>query len=360
MRGDENAPCERRARRTWNENRAAQHEGANLFKAEAPGRGAAAVGSRITNANGKLASVDARYDVVSAKTLTLQELRQACRARGVNPGGSKDALVERLEEAVAAGAQPLTLDSRPTTQRCAVGAGARFTSKAAEVRAPAAVATAQRQLRESQAIWRKQQSGNDIFGANFVDAATKKRKVVEGPKTTFSFDAISESFVEPATETDAEPEVVVEEASPKRAKTEIAAASNPIVQSADPAASKEVTALAGHRKSAWSSFHGAGIFSETWTTAAEEETVDETLVKSSTGTDGAWKSLDDEHDDEHDEAPSSSDDERTEDVTASPLAERDDEDEEERLEREARREADEAVAAAERELAAELAADPDA
>ena len=359
MRGDENAPCERRARRTWNENRAAQHEGANLFKAEAPGRGAAAVGSRITNANGKLASVDARYDVVSAKTLTLQELRQACRARGVNPGGSKDALVERLEEAVAAGAQPLTLDSRPTTQRCAVGAGARFTSKAAEVRAPAAVATAQRQLRESQAIWRKQQSGNDIFGANFVDAATKKRKVVEGPKTTFSFDAISESFVEPATETDAEPEVVVEEASPKRAKTEIAAASNPIVQSADPVASKEVTALAGHRKSAWSSFHGAGIFSETWTTAAEEETVDETLVKSSTGTDGAWKSLDDEHDDD-DEAPSSSDDERNEDVTASPLAERDDEDEEERLEREARREADEAVAAAERELAAELAADPDA
>ena len=239
-----------------------------------------------------------------------------------------------------------------------MGAGARFTSKAAEVRAPAAVATAQRQLRESQAIWRKQQSGNDIFGANFVDAATKKRKVVEGPKTTFSFDAISESFVEPATETDAEPEVVVEEAAPKRAKTEIAAASNPIVQSADPAASKEVTALAGHRKSAWSSFHGAGIFSETWTTAAEE-TVDETLVKSSTETDGAWKSLDDEHDDD-DEAPSSSDDERTEDVTASPLAERDDEDEEERLEREARREADEAVAAAERELAAELAADPDA
>lgn len=368
MRGDENAPCARRARRAWNENRAAQHEGANLFKAEAPGRGAAAAGTRITNANGKLASVDARYDVVRAKTLTLQELRQACRARGVNPGGSKDALVERLEEAVAAGAQPLTLDSRPTTQRSAVGAGARFSSKAAEVCAPAAVASAQRQLRESQAIWRKQQSGNDIFGANFVDAAAKKRKVVEGPKTTFSFDAISQSFVEPTTEANAEPESVVENASPKRAKTETAApaaaASNPIVQSAEPVASKDVTALAGHRKSAWSSFHSAGIFSEAWTTAAEEENVEETLVKSTTATDGAWTSLDDE---DENEAPSSSDDdERDEDTTASPIAEQDDdedeedEDEEERLEREAQREADEAVAAAERELAAELAAESDA
>jgi len=360
MRGDENAPCARRARRAWNENRAAQHEGANLFKAEAPGRGASAAGTRITNANGKLASVDARYDVVSAKTLTLQELRQACRARGVNPGGSKDALVERLEEAVAAGAQPLTLDSRPTTQRSAVGAGARFSSKAVEVCAPVAVASAQRQLRESQAIWRKQQSGNDIFGTNFVDAAAKKRKVVEGPKTTFSFDAISQSFVETTTEANAEPEAIVENASPKRAKTETAAttaptaaASNPIVQSAEPVASKDVTALAGHRKSAWSSFHGAGIFSEAWTTAAEEENVEETLVKSTTATDGAWTSLDDK-------------DERDEDITASPIAEQDeededeDEDEEERLEREAQREADEAVAAAERELAAELAAESDA
>ena len=51
--------------------------------------------------------------------------------------------------------------------------------------------------------------------------------------------------------------------------------SNPAAAGPERALRKEVTALAGHRKSAWSSFHGAGIFSETWTTAAEEETVDE-------------------------------------------------------------------------------------
>ena len=176
--GDENAPFAQNAQRKWNENRARQHAGANLFGAASPAKRDARE-ERIKDANGKLADVGARYDIVSAKTLTLQELRQACRARGVNPGGSKDALCERLEDAIKAGAPPLTLDSRPTTQRSAIGAGARFTSKACEVRAPS---MAQRELRESQKIWRSQQNGHDIFATSFGDAETKKRKVVEGPQ----------------------------------------------------------------------------------------------------------------------------------------------------------------------------------
>ena len=316
--GDENAPFAQNAQRKWNENRARQHAGANLFGAASPAKRDAR-GERIKDANGKLADVGARYDVVSAKTLTLQELRQACRARGVNPGGSKDALCERLEDAIKAGAPALTLDSRPTTQRSAIGAGARFTSKACEVRAPS---MAQRELRESQKIWRSQQNGHDIFGTAFGDAETKKRKVVEGPKTTFSFEAITQSYVDEGAVATKEVDVA-----PKRAKREAPASTNPITDAFVEAPKAEVETMAEHRKSAWSNFQGAGLFSEHWTTAEDEEAADEALVKSSTTETGAWKTLEEEQDEQ-------------------------DEDEAEAI---AEREADEAVAAAERELAEELA-----
>lgn len=329
MMGDENAPFATRAKRAWNENRAAQHAGANLFSAASPAKARA---ERVMDKNGKLADVGARYETIAPKTLTLQELRQACRARGVNPGGSKDALVERLEEAIARGAQPVTLDSRPTTQRGAVGAGARFASTANEVRAPTVV---NRELRESQKIWRAQQSGHDIFGAKFVDAEAKKRKVVDGPKSTFSFEAITESFE--AKENAEVKEEIVEEA-PKRVKRPEPA---PFAEDdAEPVAgppSVNAEKLADHRKSAWSSFHGAGLFSESWTTAAEEGEEDEAaLVKSTTTETGAWKSIEDEVE---------------RDATDDDAEDDEDEDEEAR----ALREADEAVAAAERELAEELA-----
>jgi len=97
--------------------------------------------------------------------------------------------------------------------------------------------------------------------------------------------------------------------------------------------SENVEKLADHRKSAWSSFQGAGLFSESWTTAAEEGVDEAALVKSTTTETGAWKSIEDEE--ERDETEGD-----------------DDEDDEEAR---ALREADEAVAAAERELAEELA-----
>ncbi|CAL53726.1 SAP domain [Ostreococcus tauri] len=337
MRGDENAPfSDGRTRRTWNENRAAQHQGANLFNARVAPATVRASGN--TNRDGKLANVAARFETIHPKTLTLQELRQACRARGVNPGGSKDALVERLEEAIARKeCAPLTLDSRPTTQRGAVGAGARFASKAAEVVAPAAV---NRELRESQKIWRAQQGGHDIFGTKFVDEQPKKRKMVEGPKTTFSFEAVSDAF-EPSKEVAPKDESVIapatEEVAPKRAKV-AAPLEAPYAEHEPPAAVTAEGPTAEHRKSAWSSFHGAGLFSESWTTAsAEEEAADASLVKSATTATGAWASLDDEH----------------EPAEASEF-DHDDEDEDDEEAR-ALREADEAVAAAERELAEELA-----
>lgn len=325
MMGDENAPFATRAKRAWNENRAAQHAGANLFSAASPAK---ARSGCVMDKNGKLADIGARYETIAPKTLTLQELRQACRARGVNPGGSKDALVERLEDAIARGAQPVTLDSRPTTQRGAVGAGARFASTANEVRAPTVV---NRELRESQKIWRAQQSGHDIFGAKFVDAEAKKRKVVEGPKATFSFEAITESFE--AKENATVQDELVEER-PKRVKrAEHAPFAEDDVEPVASVLSENVEKLADHRKSAWSSFQGAGLFSESWTTAAEEGEDEAALVKSTTTENGAWKSIEDEE--ERDETEGD-----------------DDEDDEEAR---ALREADEAVAAAERELAEELA-----
>ena len=60
---------------------------------------------------------------VDLKQLTLQELRTACRERKVNPAGSKDALVERLEEAVKSGFCKAEFKTVTTST---VGAGVRF------------------------------------------------------------------------------------------------------------------------------------------------------------------------------------------------------------------------------------------
>ena len=373
MTGAENAPCAMNAKRRWNENRAVQHAGANIFGAKSPLKLSVEQASRlratVLDASGKLADVGARYEKVAAKTLTLQELRQACRQRGINPGGSKDALVERLEEAIDAGvAPPLTLDSRPTTQSATVGAGARFVSKANEVRAPT---DAQRKLRESQKIWRDQTRGNDIFGTSFVDAQHAKRKVVEGPKATFSFQAVSEAFeenkasdatkvapVEAPYADDSATEPVVKRKRDAQGEDELSTKKRELDEASEP------KVMADHRKSAWQSFHGAGLFSEEWAKEQEGEEMAEgdataTLVKSTTTETGAWKSIDSEEEEEDQE-----EEERIE--QEAPVAtlieeEQDEEEEEEEEDEEARaeREADEAVAEAERLLAEELAAEAD-
>ena len=68
---------------------------------------------------------------ISPKDLTLPELRIACRERSLNPGGSKPSLVERLTDAIAAGAcAPLGVKND------AVSAGAR----------PGATTTAEQQV----------------------------------------------------------------------------------------------------------------------------------------------------------------------------------------------------------------------
>jgi len=374
MMGTENAPCAMNAKRRWNENRAVQHAGANIFGAKSPLKLSAEQASQlratVLDARGKLTDVGARYEKVAAKTLTLQELRQACRQRGINPGGSKDALVERLEEAIDAGvAPPLTLDSRPTTQSATVGAGARFVSKANEVRAPT---DAQRQLRESQKIWRDQIRGNDIFGTSFVDAQHAKRKVVEGPKATFSFQAVSEAFeenkandatnvvapVEAPYADDTATEPVVKRKRDARGEDEPCTKKQELDEASEP------KAMADHRKSAWQSFHGAGLFSEEWAKEQEGEEMAQgdataTLVKSTTTETGAWKSIDSEEEEGEEEEEEEEEERIEREAPVTTLVDDEEEEEEEDEEARAEREADEAVAEAERLLAEELAAEAD-
>jgi hypothetical protein len=112
--------------RPWSANHRRHHEGNNIFGADAPAE-------PITVAAGQAAPVkpvaalkpvaeEEAPRQISAKDLTLPELRTACRERSLNPGGSKPALVERLTDAIAAGgAAPLGSKS----EAASVAAGAR-------------------------------------------------------------------------------------------------------------------------------------------------------------------------------------------------------------------------------------------
>jgi len=327
--GHDDAPFDDgRQKRGWNDNRARQHAGANLFGASSPAK----------KAHESLDAVQRRQQAVAPTTtaprsLTLQELRQACRARQVNPGGSRDALIERLEEAIKKGLCE-AIPANAAEAHKSVGAGARYVSKANEIRASSDGA-----LRESQKIWRDQIRGNDIFGTSFVDAPAVKKMRVEGPSDTLSFAeapapsaavveavrSVADIVDEENIEADAE---VRDDKANKRKR-----AANPIVQDVaeDVVAAMPKAPSVGHRATAWASFQGAGLFSEEWTAhddvdgndENDENTGDRTLVKSTTTSTGTWKTIEEE--------------------------------EEEQAEEDAAREADEAVAEAERDLAEELA-----
>jgi hypothetical protein len=199
-------------------------------------------------------------------------------------------------------------------------------------------------MRESQKIWNNQIRGNDIFGTSFVDAPAAKKRVVEGPNDTLTLgdgdgdDDVAEDaqkvmlksidYVKDAKNVDDEDAANVVAGKRKRGGDVIV----PQAEEAVVAPPKQPSAE--HRAKAWKSFQGAGLFSEQWTAREEGEdeededaAAEQALVKSSTTSTGAWKTLEEE------EAEQAQDD----------------------AEVEAEREADAAVAAAERELAEELA-----
>ena len=336
-----NAPFnDGRQARAWNENRARQHAGANIFGAQSPVKANQHEQRALDPVKRRQLAV--APTTTAPRNLTLQELRQACRARGVNPGGSRDALIERLDDAIASGAcEPIPANASEAYKT--TGAGARYASRANEVRAPSASGHAT--MRESQKIWNNQIRGNDIFGTSFVDAPAAKKRVVEGPNDTLTLgdddddddDVVEDApkvvlksidDVEDAKNVDDEDAANVVAGKRKRGGDVIA----PQVEEAVVAPPKQPSAE--HRAKAWKSFQGAGLFSEQWTVREEGEdeedgdaAAEQALVKSSTTSTGAWKSLEEE------EAEQAQDD----------------------AEVEAEREADAAIAAAERELAEELA-----
>jgi hypothetical protein len=188
--------------------------------------------------------------------------------------------------------------------------------------------------------------------------------MVEGPKATFSFEAITDAFdsnehasggdvqvaADSATSIADAPYAQEEDAGEpvvKRARLaqgeDAPAASQQLDASSEVIAKAAPQAVAEHRKTAWQSFHGAGLFSEEWS-KEQEEGIEEgsfaTLVKSTTTATGAWASISDEEGEEQEEEGEEQEEGESEDDEAR-----------------AEREADEAVAEAERELAAELAAE---
>ena len=104
--------------RTWNVNRERGHSGHGIFSQKTP--------PKFLKVPVDRKKEDALLQMkvpVDLKQLTLQELRTACRERKVNPAGSKDALVERLEEAVKSGFCKAEFKTVTTST---VGAGMRF------------------------------------------------------------------------------------------------------------------------------------------------------------------------------------------------------------------------------------------
>lgn len=111
--GAENAAVPRHER--WTDIQRRAHHGSNIFAADAspaknspPRVAPATVDAPVQDAPSSPPSA-APVVVSDPKDLSLRDLRAACRERGLNPGGGKPALEERLAVAIAAGAcAPLT------------------------------------------------------------------------------------------------------------------------------------------------------------------------------------------------------------------------------------------------------------
>ena len=143
--------------RTWNVNRERGHSGHGIFSQKTP--------PKFLKVPVDRKKEDALLQMkvpVDLKQLTLQELRTACRERKVNPAGSKDALVERLEEAVKSGFCKAEFKTVTTST---VGAGMRF-----DDRQKKGFHWNTSKVRLTSELHQKSMyKGNEIFSSNFTD-----------------------------------------------------------------------------------------------------------------------------------------------------------------------------------------------
>jgi hypothetical protein len=144
--------------RTWNVNRERGHSGHGIFSQKTPPKFLKVPVDRKKED----AQIGAALAPVDLKQLTLQELRTACRERKVNPAGSKDALIERLEEAVKSGFCKAEFKTSTTST---VGAGVRF-----DDRQKKGFHWNTSKVRLTSELHQKgMYKGNEIFSSNFTD-----------------------------------------------------------------------------------------------------------------------------------------------------------------------------------------------
>ena len=146
--------------RTWNVNRERGHSGHGIFSQKTPPKFLKVPVDRKKEDDAQIAGGVVKP--VDLKQLTLQELRTACRERKVNPAGSKDALVERLEEAVKSGFCKAEFKTSTTST---VGAGVRF-----DDRQKKGFHWNTSKVRLTSELHQKgMYKGNEIFSSNFTD-----------------------------------------------------------------------------------------------------------------------------------------------------------------------------------------------
>ena len=146
--------------RTWNVNRERGHSGHGIFSQKTPPKFLKVPVDRKKEDDARIAGGVVKP--VDLKQLTLQELRTACRERKVNPAGSKDALVERLEEAVKSGFCKAEFKTSTTST---VGAGVRF-----DDRQKKGFHWNTSKVRLTSELHQKgMYKGNEIFSSNFTD-----------------------------------------------------------------------------------------------------------------------------------------------------------------------------------------------
>jgi len=146
--------------RTWNVNRERGHSGHGIFSQKTPPKFLKVPVDRKKEDDAQIAGGVVKP--VDLKQLTLQELRTACRERKVNPAGSKDALVERLEEAVKSGFCKAEFKTSTTST---VGAGVRFVDRQKK-----GFHWNTSKVRLTSELHQKgMYKGNEIFSSNFTD-----------------------------------------------------------------------------------------------------------------------------------------------------------------------------------------------
>ena len=157
--------------RTWNVNRERAHNGHGIFSQKTPEKRLVVPNARPTITTAAKEHLKEHEDkkimnIQDLKQLTVQELRIACRERKVNPAGSKDALIERLEEAVKTGLCALDsfyVNSRQTIQN-SVAAGVRFDDSNRSRHWNTS------NIRQTSTLHQKAMyKGNEIFSSNFID-----------------------------------------------------------------------------------------------------------------------------------------------------------------------------------------------